>query len=441
MELTNNISFLKESHSIVVYGGKAQFSAGIMQGAVGSYKKSSVAKNLKIASWYDDSKNGEPESILNTLLSNNVAPAILDTKAKFIVGDGLICYEEVLIEGKKDIRMMDIPEINEWIEQTDMNEQLFRAAKDAQYFGNAFFEFVFRDDKKVSIVNHRDATTIRAEQAAEDGDIHAYYLCGNWAKAKYVAENEKEGNVNKLNAYISMHPDEKKVNWVVNNLFPKCIYQVREYVPGFPYYSLPAWYGTKKWIELANVIPAWHLAGITNGYSLRYLIEVSEAYFARFTSEEQVQAAKKKLQDDLNACLSGAENAGKTIFAVMNQQNFADKGIIRITPIASDLHDEAFSTLFQHSNTATTSGFAIHPTLCSIETEGKLSSGSEMRNAYELWMKLHAVRPRQILIQVMNAVKKINGWDTKYPTMKFGFQNVQLTTVDVNPTATQHVIA
>lgn len=434
---------INEDSSVIVYTNRHEsthFSAGQSTSSTINIglKKSTIGKRFKFANWFDDSANLETEGILNTLLANNIAPAILDTKAKFIVGSGLRCYKKNIIEGKKSIELMDIPEIDDWIERSNIFETMSNAELDKQFFGNAFFEFIMNEGKTVETVSQLDATTVRAEEKnAKDGLIYNYYVSGNWQKPNYNPDDPKKSNVVRVNGYVPQGSGQEKILWITNKLYPKFIYHARDYTPGFPYYGLPSWYGSLKWIELANTIPSWHLSGIRNGYAVRYLVEVSEAYFAKFTDDTLKAQAKQKLQDELDACLSGVENVGKTVYTVMPHQYYQEKGIIKITPIETDLHDEAFSILFQHSNTATTSGFQIDPTLCGIETQGKLSSGSEKRIAYELWLRLHAARPRQKLIKVMDIVKQINGWDKKYEGLQFGFENIDLTTLDVNPTGVQ----
>lgn len=424
--------------SAIVYksANKKHFAeGGVMKDSVGSYKKSPILKKWNIAQWYGDSKNREPENILNILLDNNIAPAILDTKAKLIAGSKVNCYKEVLIEGKKTLELIDAPEIQDWFAANNFNEELFKAATDYVYFGNAWFEVLFNKGKKVDSIFHQDATTARAQAANENGIIENYLFCGDW-------KNAKDTNVVRVNAHTEPPRNkDERLKWAQSSLFPKYAFHVKDYTPGFPYYGLPSWYGTREWLKLANKIPVWHNAGIDNGYVVRYLVEISESYFVRFAGDDaKIREAKQKLQRDIEACMSGASNVGKTIYTVMSPQEFAEKGIIRITPISADLHDEAFSVLFNQSNTATTSGFSMHSTLSGIDTAGKLSSGSETREQFNIWHKLHATRPRERLLSVLETIKIVNGWDKTYPGLQFGIENISLETLDKNPTGVQTVM-
>jgi hypothetical protein len=45
------------------------------------------------------------------------------------------------------------------------------------------------------------------------------------------------------------------------------------------------------------------------------------------------------------------------------------------------------------------------------------------------------------LLEPLNAIWRINGWDKLYPGIKIGIKNVELTTLDKNPTGTQTATA
>jgi hypothetical protein len=170
------------------------------------------------------------------------------------------------------------------------------------------------------------------------------------------------------------------------------------------------------------------------------MVEVSEDCFSSIMGDEaEIEKVRQDLLQKIDDKLAGAENTGKTLFLFMNDSNFRDKGLIRITPIPTDLKDDAFSILFEQSKSATTSGFTLPPPLAAIEKDGGISSGSEMEHAYNIWLHLHANAPRQILLNPLRMIAKINGWDKTYG-VKFGIENVQLTTMDINPTGTQNTM-
>ncbi|MEO7176717.1 MAG: hypothetical protein ABIV51_12450, partial [Saprospiraceae bacterium] len=90
--------------------------------------------------------------------------------------------------------------------------------------------------------------------------------------------------------------------------------------------------------------------------------------------------------------------------------------------------------LYDKSNQANISGQGIHPVLANIETAGKLSSGSEIRNALIMYITIKAPNPRAILLKPFELVKKLDKWDAD---IFLGFKDVEMTTLDENPKGSQ----
>jgi hypothetical protein len=79
----------------------------------------------------------------------------------------------------------------------------------------------------------------------------------------------------------------------------------------------------------------------------------------------------------------------------------------------------------------------IDPTLAGYDITGKLSSGSEKRNSYLIHIALKTPMPRKILLKWLYDVRDLNGWP---PDMVFAFKDIEITTLDVNPTGTQNTV-
>lgn len=382
------------------------------------------------AKWYEDSNNLEPLDILEVLTNSNISPGILATKVDFVIGNGLKPYIERIVDGKKSLELVDLgadpryADVKAFFEANDINETLRNAATDEAYFGNIFLQFLHRLDGKIGRVEHVDATTMRAEMMTA-GRIEHYYYSPDWVKKFTYNEKDEKNPVRRRQAY------NPSADGVVESIFHS-----RRYMPGHPYYALPAWYGAINWIRLANEIPLWHLMGIRNGYQVKYLVEVNENYFAT-TDPKERQKAKEQLRTNMDSYLAGADNSQKTVFTTVPPAMW-EKGMVRITPIGGELNDAAFTVLFQQSNQAMTSAHGIDPTLAGIETSGKLSSGSEKRIAYMIYMILKTRSTRELLLKPIRAIAKHNGWP---PELQWGFEDISLSTLDQNPTGSQTVIA
>lgn len=413
--------------------GKGDNSAVVSFAAVGTDRLEADGNTMPNArgwvDWYRNSRNLEPDDIISLLVANNINPGILDTIRDFIIGSGVKLYQNMYTDGKLDRKLLDPQQyaaVSEWLEATGVDDVMSYLCKDILWFGNCFPSLIYTKDKKIYGVKHIDATTVRSGVMDDFQHVDAFFICDDWAKPTYDERNPKDGNVRLVKGYDRMAAEKG---------YPQAIWHLKDYMPGYPYYSLPSWHGAKNWIKLANEIPKWHLGGIQNGYNIKYHIQIPLSYFQQFP-EEKRQAEKERLRASMDEWLSGAENANKS-FVSFIAQNSVETDRWKIEPINVKLNDAAFTTLFEQSNMAMTSAHGIHPTLAAVETQGKLSSGSEMRNAALIYMTLKTPRIRRILLKWLYEVKRINGWAKE---IEFGFENIEVTKLDVNPTATQSII-
>lgn len=417
------VFFMYESSSVV------EFTANTDRLASENGKDRTISTEW--VPWYSASKNLEPDSVVRLLTQNNINPTILDTKRDFIIGNGVKLYESKFIDGKIEKHLLDPNKyavIDDFLQQNRIDVFFGQLTKDLLWFGN-FFAGVASAGRgmgfKIVKIYHNDATTARAAKMVE-GEIPNYFLCDDWTNPKYDPKKPKEGNVIMLPAYNKNVPQKSR---------PISIWHGKEYMAGFPYYPLPSWYGVKNWIMLANIIPIWHLKGIQNGYHVKYHIKIPLAYFDKFPPELR-EAKKTEVRTEMNKWLAGAENVGKAFVSFKTQMG-VDTVDWEIIPIDASLHDEAFTQLFEQSNLAMTSAHGMHPSLAAVQLPGKLGNASEQRVAYDIYIALKTGAIRRLLLEILYEVKRVNGWAKN---VEFGFENIQPTTLDVNPTGTQKIM-
>lgn len=374
------------------------------------------------AKWGQD--NLLPDRIVQLVYDNNIKPELINTTANFIVGQGILLTKKVLKKGKLETILVSNSEIEDWFEENDIHDYLKSQATNFCFFANTFSEIVLTYERKAASIINIHGNDIRAEKHNKNtGKTENYYTNGDWSKAKYVAGKPKESNVEKIPSFNKLYP----------TLHSKFIFHGKEDMPGQPYYSVPTWLGTKAWTELANEIPRWHLAGIKNGYNIRWHIKIPRSYFDQYGKD--AIKMERQVRDEMNQWLAGVKNVGKAF--VSRYANDPDKEGWKIEALKYDLHDEAFSKLFEQSNQANAAGHGLHTTLAGIDTQGKLSSGSEMRLAYQIHIALKTFSPRKVLLKPLKIIQKLNGWD---PTINFAIQDIDITTLDVNPTGTKNII-
>jgi hypothetical protein len=422
-----NIEYIASHEALVLYEKSTDHTSFSGNGKIPTSKEVAITlqgEKFEYAEWYE--KNLTPMDYLAVINANKAAAPILDTKAKFIAGKGIFLYREKIENGKKGVEVVETPtEIKAFFKKIRVEDFLYRMAHDLCVFGNAFAQLVkTKSGDSIATIAHRDASTVRAGIMNEEGFSEKFIVCSDWKKPDFT----ENGNTLLFEGYIPDSPIKGK----------SCIVHIKDYAAGYAYYPPPSWAGLKDWLELDNLIPLWHISGLKNGYNIRYVIRVNERLFAGLDDAAALKKRKEKLRADLDACLSGKEGNGKPLILYEKDNDYKEQGLVKIEPITTQLNDKAFTDLFNSSNSATTSGFQIDPTLCGIETAGKLSSGSEKRIAYQIWLALHTPRPRKLILEPIEIVWERNGWGEKYPDLKIGIENVEITTLDQNPTGTQN---
>ena len=389
-------------------------------------------KTANIMSW--GKGNTLPYDREMLIKDNNISPQLIATKRSILIGSGPIAYIKKFEKGK---------EIKERVEMPSQSEDFFDALEESNYFGNAaknlihhggiFTEYLRSRGGEIVSAKSNESRKMRREVQDKKGFSKNFYACGKWTKKK-----TDKFPIIQIPNYIGDKKQSKFIRYRGDDL----VFD--------DYYYDPAWWGARHWISIANCIPLFHQANLDQGYNIRYHIEVPFDYFTDYSINavteteiaEQLQkadAAKAEFLKKINAFLSGIENSGKAIFTFyeINKALGKDFPGVKIHPLNVDLKDEALLKLFDKSNSAVTSAMGVHPTLAAIESAGKLSSGSEMRNAFLIYTAIHAPFNRQILMDVVRFTKKENKWDKK---IHYTFGDIEITKLDDDKSGKKEVM-
>lgn len=366
----------------------------------------------------------EPTILLDLIKNNNLQMPLLNTNVDFLVGNGIGLFRKEMLNGKSKLVSITNYDIESWLDRNQVDDVMDRIATDFYYLGNFFLEGRLQGDRKVYSVKHQHATDARAELInPRTGRIEHYYL-GDFmsGKAKYLENDPDKSTITKVRAFNPVYPASK------------FIWHGRKYFPGQKYYGIPTHWGVKTWIRLANQIPVFHLSGLTKGYNIRWHIKVPLSYFEQFP-EDQRELREEELMKQLDHLLAGAENHGKAFISRFQEGKYPEW---KIEPLKAELYDEAYKDTFEQSNTALSSANNVDPSLAGYDTTGKLSSGSEKKNSYNIHVALKTPRPRKIMLSWLYDVARINRWD---PAVVFAFKDFEIQNMDENPTGTHNVVA
>lgn len=375
------------------------------------------------------------------VLDNNIVPELMGTKRDITVGGGLMCFREVFEAGKRRIEEVDHPpaakqffaELPEKNMGQDIEAYFLKACRNLIFHANTFTDTVRTLGKKIDSIEALECRHIRPEKMDRLGVIKNWYWSGNW---KEFRKPEFEPML--LPAYTGeTKPQNRFVMHCMDDLLSD------------DYLGIPTWWGGRAWIECANAIPIFHINNLRNGYTIRWHIEIPKDYFWDYTSPQQTQLqkdaaltketeARKAFLERLNDFLAGHEQAGRALITEyeLNKSLGKDFPGVKVTPLNVDIKDKALLELFSHSNDANISAQGVHPTLAAIQTQGKLSSGSEIRNAFAMYVAIKTPVKRSVLLKPLHYIHKVNGWGEG---LRWGFRDIEITKLDENPAGRQQV--
>ncbi len=443
-QLTESLYYLPKGAGLVSFGrGDTTPTPNVTNKGGNEGKDMRIAtranQTVEIRSWGQN--NLLPQEREALVLDNNIVPELIATKRDITVGGGLMAYRERWVDGARVIEEVEPPaEATAFFDRLpDLNggqtihEYLMKSARSLMFHANTFTEMIRETvGDKVATFRAIEARYMRPEKHDDFGRIRNWFWSGNWKDFR-----KKEYLPIAIPNYDRARAQKKFIVHKMDDLLSD------------DYLGIPSWWGGRAWIEVANAIPIFHINNLRNGYTIRYHIEIPKDYFWDYTAPQQTEkqktdakeketAAREAFLARMDSFLAGAEQAGRAMYSTYELNKAAGTAFpgIKITPVNVDLKDKALLELFERSNEANISGQGVHPTLAAIQTQGKLSSGSEIRNAFLMYVAIKTQVKRSILLDPINLVHRINGWD---PTVKWGFRDIEITSLDENPAGAQEV--
>jgi hypothetical protein len=405
---------------------------------IGKAAKASTGGNAyEIFTW--GSKNDLPTFRETMIMDNNIIGEMINTKRSIILGQGLMVYKEIYKDGTKIIEPVEMPaEIADWMEEAEIFDKYLEPAANELFLHANIFASLLPQNGKIAKMMVYKCRYTRAHIRQVNKPIPSYII-GNWDKRQKPTDHI-------IQAKITAIPNDRA----------EFIIHTGDKLFHDGYYCHPSYWGGQEWIDLSNQIPKFHKANIANGYSPRFHVQIpraafldQNAYLAARADNNKVavqkciddeQSKKQSFINSMNQLLAGKENSGRAIYSYfeLNEEGKKMDGVT-IEPIKFDMQDEALLKLFEKSNQANISAQGIHPTLANIESQGKLSSGSEMRNAFEFYVKIKSRLPREIILKPLRHVWKVNGWRERYRDLHLGFEDIVLTSLDDNKSGSEKV--
>ena len=375
------------------------------------------------------------------LVSNNaITPSLIRRKRDLVLGQDWFAYRNRYVDGKKVMDEVEMPPAA--MQFFKKNKKLFSdVVGELMKHELGIVEYVRQKDGQISKRKVLETKYVRAGRKDDNGDINTWWWSNAWTSdmTKQLKNEEKRlVSVPVLNADHTAANDPKRQDRF-------CV-ALGDWLFNDGYYPIPTYWGTRYWIELANIIPLFHLANLKHMSAPRFIVVIPQDYFLDYealnaaTDEagrqvvlSSAKAKKQAFLDDFNSLVTGVGNNGRTLTiesALTEILGKVEETRIKIEPLVIDLRDEALLKLYESSNVANISGQGLHPTLANIETQGRLSSGTEIRNAYLLWLIIAAPAYRNAMYQLVEVEKEVGQWPAD---VFYAVRDAELTTLAENP--------
>lgn len=396
--------------------------------------------NAPWACWGKD--NLFPQKMVADINTTGILSGIIDGKTRFALCEGMI-PAIVKRDPKTGQRIIDSyvddTDIQQFLDLSDHYTSTFGLMKDQIGLGSGAARLMLNKKlDKVAAFTRADFSQVRFEKMDKNGTIANVFMAAEWDKIR----SKKDPFLMTLPLLDPLLP--------VDDLQAKAAKGVKEHMVTFnhpswgcSYYPPPLWYAAHKWVQIAQGVPEMKSAMFEHSMLIKYVVVIYDAYWQDAFpdgawdefSEQEKEAARGNLFDDIEAFLTGADNAHKTLMIDGKRdtinghqfQNIEIKVVDNKTmsgdmlPDAAAANSEiAFSMLFNPAIIG-----ASMPSGPYTNSQG----GSSVREAALLQIMIHELERRNIA-RVMNVIKWFNGWAQRHKGLEFIIQGSALTTLD-----------
>jgi len=352
--------------------------------------------------------NSLPQQVRNLLEANNLAPGILEREMGLLHGQGPHLFVEVSEDGEIVRKWTYDEEIWNWLKSWNYRRFINMATVEYKYLKGVFVKRFLRRGYRLG----QKPEFVLEVCPAIDARL-AWVNTRRLEDVPYIYTGDFENN---CPAGIKSWPV-----WSANMPFdkPAAMSYHNSYSFAHNFYSIPGFWGARKWIARSSDVPDILKYLSENGLVLTNHIHSPEGYWRgkeqklmeRFPSKTDFEI--EKMMDNLKTetfqkiagVLSGRKNVGKFIETV----DFFDEDVgavvqWKIEPIDQKIADfiEAQLKISNAADQATTSGIGLHPALSNMMMGGKSASGSEMLYALKLYLASDTNIPEEVIFEPLN---------------------------------------
>lgn len=335
------------------------------------------------------------------IFENNFIPGLIDFKKSMLYGLGPRLID---ISTGQTASPDRFPEERAWLDSWDYSDYLLHQVTDYATCENTFGQVRrSRDRSRYVDILHIDATECRIQALEDKQKEPSAIVVGDYTESAST-----------FTRYPLWRPSEEVRTH--QPAAPISMYHFKNPTFGFRYYNYPVYIGAvNSWMNVANQIPEVHKAALRNMLMAVYHITIPMHQLTELAREKKwgpgdMEKFIETKLDEIDRMLTGAANAGKTFytFSVPGPGGKEERWEINLIDSQMKEISESYLKLFNDSNQAITSAMQVPPSLACIQLGDKMSSGSEVLNSYNFYVKTRTPMARRIILSPINYVLRIN---------------------------------
>ncbi len=412
-----------------VSGGSSAGGAGAQPAAEPTSPQRKPDGGGLISLWGAD--NLFPQAVVKDIEKNTVLGSILERKTATMYGQGL-AYGIIMGVDKSGAKVFEgqyVPEIEDFLEGSNVGRYAFEALQDINTFANAFPEMVLTKNRaKICGISTQEAPWCRYGQPKK-GLVDYLYINANWDNGGSATDPLLTTRVPIIDPYYD----------AVGNLRArsdgfKYIYPLSIPSPDKALYQLASWNAVRRsgWLDVAAAIPEFKKSLFKNQLSVKYLVEIHSAYWLWKYGDWDglpIDERKKLIEEELtnfNNVMSGTNGAGKTVMATTLTEPGTGKEVsaFKITAIDDKLKDGIYIEDSQEASSHIYTAVGYAPSLMGV-SPGKgmgegAGGGSEPRVLFSNFIST-AQFYMDLVLEPLNLIARYNNWTVQGRPIRFKF--------------------
>jgi len=387
--------------------------------------------------WAWGDGNDRPQEIIEAIEKNLLLPRVIEFKRDILMSGGLVYGRVITEKGRELLEPIQENEIDDWLAESGAESYIEEATEDLFTFGNIFPELNLNMRREIAQIQELDASECRLEKQKLDGRnkaaIQNVYVSANWDQA---TQNDL-AIVDAIDPFINPGAQIKNGRKYKYVLPIRTLSRGKKYYQRSPVESLM----DSGWLDVANSIPKWKKAVMDNQLTIKWHIQINEAWLRWKYSDwdsvddEERTKRKKDLAEKFMKVMKGSDQAGGAHLSTFKQENGQEIIGWKIEPIK---HDKFGDKTYIEDATASDAHImysqGVDPALMGIVASSGMSAGSGSDKRMALNQLILMMRPAQRkILMPLNLKSKLDGWAQKYAKdgrFAFQFMNFHIATLD-----------